>query len=62
MNEFCPTCSGSGGIDVLDYSIGEVVTIPCPDCRGTGYDENNGIEDSRKASGGGNDGRLSNQD
>ena len=25
-------------------------------------DENNGIEDSRKASGGMNDGRLSNQD
>src|SRR5690606_26785574 len=34
MNEFCPTCNGSGGIDVLDYSIGEVVTIPCPDCGG----------------------------
>ena len=36
MNEFCPTCNGSGGIDVLEYSIGEVVTITCPDCRGSG--------------------------
>ena len=36
MNEICPTCNGSGGIDVLDYSIGEVVTIPCPDCGESG--------------------------
>ena len=36
MNEFCPTCSGSGGIEVFEYSIGEVVTIPCPDCRVSG--------------------------
>src|SRR5690606_28656099 len=36
MNEFCPTCNGSGGIEVLDGSIGEVVTIPCPDCGESG--------------------------
>ena len=36
MNEICSTCNGSGGIDVLEYSIGEVVTITCPDCRGSG--------------------------
>src|SRR5690554_686869 len=36
MNEWCPICNGSGGIDVLEYSIGEVVTIPCPDCGGSG--------------------------
>ena len=36
MNEFCPICSGSGGIEVLDYSIGEIITIPCPDCGGSG--------------------------
>ena len=47
MNEVCPTCNGSGGIDVLEYSMGEIVTIPCPNCGGTGYDEKNGIEDSR---------------
>ena len=35
MNEWCPICNGSGGIDVLDYSIGEVVTIPCTDCGGS---------------------------
>ena len=35
MNEWCPICNGSGGIDVLDYSIGEIVTIPCPDCEGS---------------------------
>ena len=36
MNEFCPTCNGSGGIDVFDWSAGEVVTITCPDCGGSG--------------------------
>ena len=35
MNEICPTCSGSGGIELFEYSIGEVVTIPCPDCGGS---------------------------
>ena len=35
MNEICPTCSGSGGIEVFEYSAGEIVTIPCPDCRGS---------------------------
>ena len=32
----CPTCNGSGGIDIFEESIGEVVTITCPDCRGSG--------------------------
>ena len=36
MNDVCQTCNGSGGIDVLEYSIGEIVTIPCPDCGGSG--------------------------
>ena len=36
MNEFCPTCNGSGGIDTFEESIGEIVTIPCPDCGGRG--------------------------
>ncbi|WP_276666031.1 hypothetical protein [Caldibacillus debilis] len=36
MNEICPTCNGSGGIDVFEDSIGEIVTIPCPDCGGVG--------------------------
>ena len=36
MNEICPTCNGSGGIDVFEDSIGEIVTIPCPDCGGSG--------------------------
>lgn len=36
MNEVCPTCYGSGGIEVLEYSIGEIVTIPCPYCGGSG--------------------------
>lgn len=36
MNEFCPTCNGSGGIEVFDGSIGEVITITCPDCGGSG--------------------------
>ena len=35
MNEFCPTCNGSGGIEVFEWSIGEIVTIPCPDCEGS---------------------------
>lgn len=30
----CPTCNGSGGIDVFEDSIGEVITITCPDCGG----------------------------
>ena len=36
MNEICSTCNGSGGIDVFEDSIGEIVTIPCPDCGGVG--------------------------
>ena len=36
MNEICSTCNGSGGIEVLEYSIGEIVTIPCSDCEGSG--------------------------
>lgn len=44
MNEFCPTCSGSGGIEVLDGSIGEVVTIPCPDCGGSEKDTDIGYK------------------
>lgn len=35
-NEICPTCNGSGGFDVLEYSIGEIVTVPCSDCGGSG--------------------------
>lgn len=34
--EKCPTCNGSGGIDMFEDSIGEIVTIRCPDCGGTG--------------------------
>lgn len=36
MNEICPTCNGSGGIDMFEDSIGEIVTILCPDCGGVG--------------------------
>jgi len=32
----CPTCNGSGGIDMFEDSIGEIVTILCPDCGGSG--------------------------
>ena len=35
-NEICQTCNGSGGIDTFEESIGEIVTIPCPDCGGSG--------------------------
>lgn len=36
MNKICPTCNGSGGIDTFEESIGEIATIPCPDCGGSG--------------------------
>ena len=39
MNEICPTCNGSGGIDTFEESIGEVVTITCPDCGGSGVSD-----------------------
>lgn len=36
MNNICRSCNGSGGIDIFDDSIGEVVTITCSDCGGSG--------------------------
>jgi len=39
MNEVCPTCNGSGGIDTFEESIGEVVTITCSDCGGSGVSD-----------------------
>ncbi|HEY8542623.1 MAG TPA: hypothetical protein VIL29_09585 [Pseudothermotoga sp.] len=39
MNEICPTCNGSGGIDIFEDSIQEIVTIPCPDCGGSGEND-----------------------
>ena len=40
MNAICPTCNGSGGIDIFDDSIGEVVTTICSDCGGSGVNDN----------------------
>ena len=39
MNEICPTCNGSGGFDVFEDSIGEIVTILCQDCGGSGVSD-----------------------
>lgn len=39
MNDICRNCNGSGGIDIFDDSIGEVVTITCSDCGGSGVSD-----------------------
>lgn len=39
MNNICRACNGSGGIDIFDDSIGEIVTITCPDCGGSGVND-----------------------
>ena len=39
MNAICPTCNGSGGIDMFEDSIGEIVTVPCSDCGGSGVSD-----------------------
>lgn len=34
--EKCPTCNGSGAVDVFIDYLGEPVPVTCPDCGGTG--------------------------
>lgn len=36
MNEICPTCNGSGAVDVFIDALGEPVPFTCPDCGGSG--------------------------
>jgi len=36
MNKVCPTCNGSGAVDVFIDYLGEPVPVTCPDCGGSG--------------------------